>query len=55
MNQLEQLARDVRMFATEGCGGAATASVANGHENEFLELSERMARRAEHGCRDRPR
>jgi hypothetical protein len=52
MNQLEQLARDVRMFATE-VRRLGYSSVANGHENEFLELSERMARRAD--TADRPR
>jgi hypothetical protein len=46
MNQLEQLARDVRRFATE-VRRLGYSSVANGHENQFLELSERMSRRAD--------
>jgi hypothetical protein len=46
MNQLEQLTRDVRGFATE-VRRLGYSSVANGHENLFLELSERMSRRAD--------
>jgi hypothetical protein len=41
MNQLEQLAHDVRGFATE-IRTLGYSSVAGGHENRFLELSERM-------------
>ena len=41
MNQLEQLAHDVRGFATE-VRTLGYSSVAGGHENRFLELSERM-------------
>ena len=52
MNQLEQLARDVRGFATE-VRRLGYSSVANGHENQFLELSERMFRHAD--AVDRPR
>ena len=46
MDQLEQLTRDVRGFATE-VRRLGYSSVANGHENQFLELSERMSRRAD--------
>ena len=46
MNELEQLAHDVRGFATE-VRRPGYSSVANGHENRFLELSERMTRRAD--------
>ena len=52
MNQLERLARDVRGFATE-VRRLGYSSVANGHENQFLELSERMFRHAD--AVDRPR
>jgi hypothetical protein len=52
MNQLEQLTRDVRGFAME-VRRLGYSSVANGHENQFLELSERMSRRAD--AVDRPR
>ena len=52
MNELEQLSRDVRGFAKE-IRGLGYSSVANGHENQFLELSERMSRRAD--AVDRPR
>jgi hypothetical protein len=41
MNELEQLAHDVRGFATE-VRRLGYSSVAGGHENRFLELSERM-------------
>jgi len=53
MNQLEQLTRDVRGFATEVRRLGYSSVVANGHENQFLELSERMSRRAD--AVDRPR
>jgi hypothetical protein len=43
MNEFEQLACDVRVFATE-VRRLGYSSVANGHENQFLELSERMIR-----------
>jgi hypothetical protein len=46
MNELEQLARDVRGFATE-VRRLGYSSVAGGHENRFLELSERMMRQAD--------
>jgi hypothetical protein len=46
MNELEQLARDVRGFATE-IRRLGYSSVAGGHENRFVELSERMIRRAD--------
>lgn len=52
MNELEQLSRDVRGFAKE-IRRLGYSSVANGHENQFLELSERMSRRAD--AVDRPR
>lgn len=52
MNQLEQLTRDMRGFATE-IRRLGYSSVANGHENQFLELSARMSRTAD-GV-DRPR
>ena len=45
MNELEQLARDVRGFATE-IRVLGYSPVAGGHENQFVELSERMIRRA---------
>jgi len=45
MNELEQLALDVRGFATE-IRSLGYSSVASGHENRFLELSERMIQRA---------
>ena len=47
MNELEQLALDVRGFATE-VRTLGYSSVAGGHENRFLELSERMMRQADH-------
>jgi hypothetical protein len=43
MNEFEQLARDVRGFATE-VRRLGYSSVPGGHENPFLELSERMNR-----------
>jgi hypothetical protein len=43
MNELERLARDVRGFATE-VRRLGYSSVAERHENQFLELSERMNR-----------
>jgi hypothetical protein len=46
MNDLEQLTRDVRGFATE-VRTLGYSSVASGHENQFLELSERMIRHAD--------
>jgi hypothetical protein len=46
MNELEQLTRDVRGFATE-IRKLGYSSVAGGHENQFVELSERMIRRAD--------
>jgi hypothetical protein len=46
MNELEQLARDVRGFAME-IRTLGYSSVAGGHENRFVELSERMIRRAD--------
>lgn len=52
MNQLEQLTRDVRGFAKE-VRKLGYSSVGNGHENQFLELSERMSRRAD--AVDQPR
>jgi hypothetical protein len=45
MNELEQLASDVRGFATEVRRLGYTSMV--GSENEFLELSERMIRLAD--------
>jgi hypothetical protein len=46
MNELEKLTRDVRGFATE-VRRLGYSSVADGHENRFLELSERMIRQAD--------
>jgi hypothetical protein len=46
MNELEKLTRDVRGFATE-VRTLGYSSVAGGHENQFLELSERMIRHAD--------
>jgi hypothetical protein len=46
MNDLGQLTRDVRGFATE-VRTLGYSSVAGGHENQFLELSERMIRHAD--------
>ena len=44
----QQLTRDVRGFATE-VRRLGYSSVASGHENQFLELSERMSRRCSVG------
>jgi hypothetical protein len=52
MNQLEQLAHDVRGFATE-VRTLGYSSVAGGHENRFLELSERMMRQADQADGDK--
>lgn len=46
MNELEQLVHEVRGFATE-VRRLGYSSVASGHENQFLELSERMIRRVD--------
>lgn len=46
MNQFEQLACDIKGFATE-VRTLGYSSVAGGHENRFLELSERMIRHAD--------
>ena len=51
MNQLEQLACEVRGFATE-VRKLGYSSVAGGHENQFLELAERMFQHAD--AADRP-
>ena len=45
-DELEQVAHDVRAFATE-VRTLGYSSVAGGHENRFLELSERMTRHAD--------
>jgi hypothetical protein len=45
MNELEQLARDVREYAIE-IRKLGYSSAAGGHENQFLELSDRMIQRA---------
>ncbi len=45
-DELKQVARDVRAFATE-VRTLGYSSVAGGHENRFLELSERMTRHAD--------
>jgi hypothetical protein len=50
MNELEKLTRDVRGFATE-VRTLGYSSVAGGHENRFLELSERMIRHADQADR----
>jgi hypothetical protein len=52
MNQLEQLTHDVRGFATE-VRRLGYSSVAGGHENRFLELSERMMRQADQADGDK--
>jgi hypothetical protein len=52
MNELEQLALDVRGFATE-VRTLGYSSVAGGHENRFLELSERMMRQADQADGDK--
>lgn len=46
MNQLQQLTHDVRAFAME-VRKLGYSAVANGHENQFLELSDRMSRVAD--------
>jgi hypothetical protein len=46
MSELEKLTRDVRGFATD-VRTLGYSSVAGGHENRFLELSERMIRHAD--------
>jgi hypothetical protein len=46
MNELEQLACDMRQFAAE-VRTLAYSAVPGGGENRFLELAERMNRRAE--------
>jgi hypothetical protein len=46
MNELEQLARDVREYAIE-VRRLGYSSAAGGLENQFLELSDRMIRRAD--------
>jgi len=46
VSELEKLTRDVRGFATE-VRTLGYSSVAGGHENRFLELSERMIRHAD--------
>ena len=45
-DELKQVARDVRGFATE-VRTLGYSAVAGGHENRFLELSERMTRHAD--------
>ncbi len=45
MNELEQMAHAVRGFAIE-VRQLGYSSVAGGHENKFLELSERMIKQA---------
>ncbi len=52
MNQLERLTLDVRGFAKE-VRRLGYSSLGNGHENQFLELSERMSQRAD--AADQPR
>jgi hypothetical protein len=46
MNELEQLVSDVQGFAVE-VRRLGYSSAGGGHENRFLELSDRMVRRAE--------
>jgi hypothetical protein len=46
MDELEKVAREVRGFATE-VRTLGYSAVAEGHENRFLELSERMIRHAD--------
>jgi hypothetical protein len=46
MNELEQMTRAVHGFAIE-VRQLGYSSVAGGHENAFLELSERMIRHAD--------
>jgi hypothetical protein len=53
MNELEQMTRAVRGFAME-VRRLGYSSLAGGHENAFLELSERMIRHADEANRRRP-
>ena len=53
MNELEQMTHAVRSFAME-VRQLGYSSVAGGHENAFLELSERMIRHADEVNRRRP-
>ena len=46
MDEFEQLASDMREYAIE-VRRMGYSSVAGGHENPFLELSERMLRRVD--------
>lgn len=52
MNELEQMTRAVRGFAME-VRRLGYSSLAGGHENAFLELSERMIRHADEANRRR--
>lgn len=53
MKELEQMTHAVRSFAME-VRQLGYSSLAGGHENAFLELSERMIRRADEVNRRRP-
>ncbi len=53
MNELEQMTLAVRSFATE-VRKLGYSSLAAGHENAFLELSDRMIRYADEVNRRRP-
>jgi hypothetical protein len=53
MKELEQVAHAVRSFAME-VRQLGYSSLAGGHENAFLELSERMIRHADEVNRRRP-
>ena len=53
MKELEQMTHAVRSFAME-VRQLGYSSVAGGHENAFLELSERMIRHADEVNRRRP-
>ena len=53
MNELEEMTRAVRSFAIE-VRQLGYSSVAGGHENAFLELSDRMIRHADEVNRRRP-
>jgi hypothetical protein len=46
VNHLEQLTDEVRGFAAE-VRDLGYSPVSNGHENQFLELAERMSRSAD--------
>jgi hypothetical protein len=46
MDELEQLASDMREYATE-VRRMGYSPLAGGHENPFLELSDRMIRRVD--------